>query len=99
MLAAYLVVTALCLYVTWTAVGAGQIQGIQGRYFTPVLVLLVPLLASLGGRRVHISQRTTAKAVALLSALSAIVLFMHAAAYYYDQTPWQAVPRIASALF
>jgi uncharacterized membrane protein len=97
-LAAYLLAAAFGIYLTWTSVGAGQIQGIQGRYFTPVLVLLIPLFAGLGGTRVHISQRTVAKTAMLVSAVSAIVLFAHTTHSYYHQAPWQVVPRIASAL-
>jgi fumarate reductase subunit D len=98
-LAAYLLAAALGIYLTWTAVGAGQIQGMQGRYFTPVLVLLVPLLAGLGGTRLHLGERTLAGTAMLVSGISAIVLFAHTAEFYYRQAPWQVVPRIASALF
>ncbi len=38
-------------------VGATTLNGIHGRYFTPALVLLVPLLAGLGGSRLRISRR------------------------------------------
>ena len=32
------------LYVSWTAVGANAIEGVQGRYFIPVLLLILSLL-------------------------------------------------------
>ena len=98
-LAAYLLAAALAIYLTWTAVGAAQIQGMQGRYFTPVLVLLVPLLAGLGGTRLRLGERAVARTAMLVSGVYAIVLFAHTAEFYYRQAPWQVVPRIASALF
>jgi hypothetical protein len=98
-LAAYLLAAAFAIFLTWTAVGAGQIQGMQGRYFTPVLVLLVPLLAGLGGTRLDLGERTVARTAMLVSGVYAIVLFAHTAEFYYRQAPWQVVPRIASALF
>jgi hypothetical protein len=43
----------LSLYVTWTPVGMERIDGIQGRYFIPLLpMLLFVLPGGLGGRRV-----------------------------------------------
>jgi len=35
----------LLLYLSWTPVGAGVLEGMQGRYFVPVAMLLVPWLA------------------------------------------------------
>lgn len=37
-------VIALLLYVSWTPVGAPVIDGMQARYFTPLLILLLPLV-------------------------------------------------------
>jgi len=37
--------TSVVLYVTWTRPGAPLIDGVQMRYFTPLLFLLIPLLA------------------------------------------------------
>jgi uncharacterized membrane protein len=37
--------TSVVLYLTWTRPGAALIDGVQMRYFTPLLFLLVPLLA------------------------------------------------------
>jgi hypothetical protein len=98
-LAAYLLAAALAIYLTWTAVGAAQIQGMQGRYYTPVLVLLVPLLAGLGGARLRLGERAVARTAMLVSGVYAIVLFAHTAEFYYRQAPWQVVPRVVSALF
>jgi len=47
MLAVYFLGTALALYLTWTALGAGEISGMHGRYFTLVLIFAVPMLAAL----------------------------------------------------
>jgi uncharacterized membrane protein len=98
MLIVYLLVTAFSLDLTWTAVGAGQIDGIHGRYFTPTLVILIPMLAGLGGRRLRIGDRVAGPIVMALSAFGAMVLFMHTAHYFYDETPWQIVPKLTSAL-
>jgi uncharacterized membrane protein len=38
---AYTVAIGLVLYLTWTTVGSTQIDGIQGRYFIPLLPLLI----------------------------------------------------------
>jgi uncharacterized membrane protein len=97
-LVVYLLATALALYLTWTAVGAGVIDGISGRYFTPTLTLFVPLLAGLGGPRLRIGQRTVALAVMVASTVGTVTLFAHTAQYFYHEAPWQVVPRVASAL-
>ena len=55
----YVLVTALGIYMTWDSVGATTLDGIHGRYFTPALVLLVPLLAGLGGSRLRIGRSGT----------------------------------------
>jgi len=39
--AAVLVVVAASQYVVWTPVGAGDVRGLQGRYFLPAAPLLV----------------------------------------------------------
>jgi len=44
------VVLAGGLYLYWTPVGSGLVLGFQGRYFMPMLILLVPVLA---GRYAH----------------------------------------------
>lgn len=95
---AYFLLVALALYLTWTAVGSGLIYGISGRYFTPALTLLIPLLAGLGGTRVRFGQRTVARAVMITTTLAAVALFVHTAQHFYHQAPWQVVPRVASAL-
>jgi uncharacterized membrane protein len=95
---AYVLLVALALYLTWTAVGNGRIDGISGRYFTPALTLLIPLLAGLGGTRVRFGQSTVARAVMITTTLAAVALFVHTAQHFYHQAPWQVVPRVVSAL-
>lgn len=38
--------TCLALYIGWTSVGSESIEGVQGRYFIPILVLMGLVLAS-----------------------------------------------------
>jgi uncharacterized membrane protein len=39
------VTISLLLYISWTPVGAPIIEGMQSRYFTPFLILIIPLVA------------------------------------------------------
>lgn len=39
---------AVALYIVWTPVGSPQISGIQGRYFIPLIPLLIPICGWLG---------------------------------------------------
>ena len=97
--ALYMLVVALGLYFTWTALRASAVNGIHGRYTTPALILLVPMLAGAGGSRLRIHPRVLAAAViALTTALTAVV-FVRTADYYYGQAPWDVVPRVLSAVF
>ncbi len=47
-----LVLTALLAYMAWNSVGAGRIEGWQGRYSLPLLPLLLLAMANGSGRRV-----------------------------------------------
>jgi uncharacterized membrane protein len=98
-LVVYFLATAIVLYVTWSVVGGTTIAGMHGRYFTLVLILAVPALAGAGGRRLRISERTLAGCVMVITAVSACAMFAFASHHYYNQAPWQAVPRIATVLF
>ena len=40
--------TCLALYITWTPVGSTNIEGVQGRYFIPLIALLVVFLTGKG---------------------------------------------------
>lgn len=95
----YFLGTALALYLTWTAVGSGQISGMHGRYFTLVLVLAVPLFAGVAGSRLRISPRFTAYAVMAITAAAALTTFTYAANHYYGQPPWWVISHTASVLF
>ncbi len=99
MLTVYFLGTALALYLTWTALGAGEISGMHGRYFTLVLIFAVPMLAALGGGRVRHPPRAIAAAAVIVSALSAGTMFFYASYHYYGQGPWQVVPKLTSVLF
>lgn len=95
----YFLGTALALYLTWTQVGAPQISGMHGRYFTLVMVFAIPLLAGLGGGRIQHHQRAIAAAAVIISGLSAATMFLYASYHYYGQGPWQVVPKLTSVLF
>ena len=92
-------VAALGIYLSWTAVGAGLINGLHGRYYTPALTLAIPLLAGLGGRRLRLSQRMVAAAAITLSGSGAIYLFAHVSQTYYGTSAWQALVRVLGAVF
>ncbi len=98
-LVACLIVTAFALYLTWNAVGASAIEGIQGRYFAPLLVLFVPLLV--GAVRVpwRIPHWFVPAVAMTISGAGAIVLFESTAWTYYHQTAWQVLPRVVNVLF
>lgn len=94
-----LLVTVFALYLTWNGVGAPYIQGVQGRYFAPLLVLFVPLLV--GAVRVSWSAPPWAAPAAAmtLSGVGALFLFETTAWTYYHQAAWQVAPRVVSQLF
>ena len=98
-LVTYFLATVIAIYITWTAVGASQISGMHGRYFTLVLVLAVPLFAGLGGRRLRINSRITAYSVMVISALSAAWMFSYTAQRYYAKPPWWVFAHVMSVLF
>jgi uncharacterized membrane protein len=80
--------TFLVLYVAATPVGADQIQGIQGRYFTPLAPLLgLAVVASLRRSRARISPTVAASSIvaSLVSYGMGILLSYHVVcgtAYY-----------------
>jgi hypothetical protein len=98
-LVTYFLATAVAIYITWTKVGGSQISGMHGRYFTLVLVLAVPLFASLGGRRLRFDPRITAYSVMVISALSAAWMFSYTAQRYYAKPPWWVFAHVTSVLF
>jgi uncharacterized membrane protein len=76
------------LYLSWTPLGAPQVDGVQGRYFTPIL--LVAALALEGDRPWFASPRAWVRelAVAAVAAFPALSLLVAQAAiigrYYLD---------------
>ena len=61
------------LYLVWTPVGAPEVAGMQGRYFIPLIPLLIPLF-SLAGRWVKVSLDQQRHMGILVSAVSIINL-------------------------
>jgi hypothetical protein len=49
------ILTPLVMYLTWTEVGASAVQGLQGRYFFPALLVLPAMVAAGVGPRQGIS--------------------------------------------
>ena len=94
-----LLATAFALYITWTGVGASSIDGMQGRYFTPLLLLVIPLL--IGGVRLRLRSPAwlLPLSVMVLSGAGALVLFETTAWSYYHQPGWQVLPRVLGTLF
>ncbi len=92
------VVTAFALYTTWDGVGAPIIEGIQGRYFTPLLVLFIPLLVGRVRLRRSVPDWVLPAAAMTISAAGALILFESTAWTYYHQPLWQVVPRVVSVL-
>lgn len=91
---------ALGIYVTWSAVGASTINGIHGRYYTPALILLVPMLAGLAGGRVRVRHRDAfvAAVVMALTLAGMLTVFARTSAFYYHQAPWEALSRVVSVV-
>jgi hypothetical protein len=98
-LVASLLVTAFALYLTWNAVGASKIQGIQGRYFVPLLGLFIPLLVGAVRVRWRAPDWLLPASAMAISAAGAIVLFESTAWTYYHEPAWQVLPRVVNTLF
>jgi uncharacterized membrane protein len=58
------------LYLTWTPVGASVVQGVQGRYFIPVLLVLALSVAGLRSLYPPTTERLTAAILSFFYALS-----------------------------
>lgn len=92
-------VTVFTLYVAWNGVGAPTISGVQGRYFSALLVLAIPLLAGLARPRPRVPAWVVPVTVMTATATGAIVLFESTAWSYYHQALWQVAPRVVRQLF
>ena len=65
------------LYVQWTAVGAEKIDGVQGRYFLPIMILLPVVICRTNIRKIYptiITQRTVL-CYSLFMNIIALVMF------------------------
>lgn len=94
-----LLVTAFALYLTWNGVGASLIEGVQGRYFAPLLVLFIPLLVGAVKLRRRVADRVVPVSVMVTSAAGALILFESTAWTYYHQPAWQVLPRVVGQVF
>jgi uncharacterized membrane protein len=63
----------LGLYLTWTPVGGGSIQGIQGRYLIPVFAILIPVFVSRKNEPSLLTRRYLMAGVLLLEIATAVV--------------------------
>jgi hypothetical protein len=92
-------VTVFTLYATWNGVGASSIDGVQGRYFSALLVLAVPLLAGLARIRPRVPEWLVPVTVMTVTGTGAIIIFESTAWSYYHQALWQVAPRVVRQLF
>lgn len=67
------IAVALALYLVWTPVGATTVDGIQGRYFIPLIPLLIPLF-TIVSRWIRISLDKPYRMGMLVSVVSLINL-------------------------
>lgn len=70
----------LLLYISWTPVGALTIEGIQARYLTPLLLLLIPLMTSYDKREVATLKPRWYRYVPLLFLFASLFAAFH---YFY----------------
>ncbi len=82
---ASLVSIALALYLVWTKVGSSQVSGIQGRYFIPIIPLLIPLFVLLSQKvRVTFSRpEVMGQLVVGISSLNLIVFSLLTLVWFY----------------
>lgn len=70
----------LAIYLTWTRPGQDHVDGLQGRYFIPVLAILIPALTS---KRAEPSQNAQKYLVLFLLILSIATLVLFTFYYRY----------------
>lgn len=63
----YCLAVFVIAYLSWTPIHAGQIWGVQGRYFIPALLLLAVVLASL------VNRGADQRAIAIMATLGGIL--------------------------
>lgn len=78
---ASLIIIAGVLYLAWTPVGESQVSGIQGRYFLPLVPLLIPMFM-LVRRRVKITTDKPYNIGVLVSIISGVNLIAMLAVTY-----------------
>ncbi len=80
-----LVSVAGALYILWTPVGASQVSGIQGRYFIPILPLLIPCFALLGRvvRVVFDKPQRMGQIVVLISCINLSAMILLTLKWFY----------------
>ncbi|HVI68887.1 MAG TPA: DUF2142 domain-containing protein [Magnetospirillaceae bacterium] len=72
----------LLLYISWTPVGARTVDGMQSRYFTPFLILLIPLAAGLA-TKLTTSSRLLSEAWLRYLPVAFLVASVIAEFYYF----------------
>jgi uncharacterized membrane protein len=68
--------SATVLYISWTKVGSPVIEGLQGRYFLPILPLLAPGLVAIKSFHLKISQELFGVIVALVSSVNLCLMVL-----------------------
>ena len=72
--------TCLALYITWTPVGSPNIDGVQGRYFIPLIAVLILLL---GGKKRFIEDKETHEKDMLIILAMVGAMLIKTVTYYY----------------
>ena len=65
------------LYIQWTALGAGTIEGIQGRYFLPILILIPIIICRTkpGKRRSIVTDKTVLYYSVIVNVIALVTIF------------------------
>ncbi|MFZ3009471.1 MAG: DUF2142 domain-containing protein [Candidatus Microsaccharimonas sp.] len=80
-----MIATALILYLTWSAVGAGRVDGLQGRYFIALIPLLVgPALFLQKYLKISMSKTTLGVIVGGVSAVNLLVMILLTFEWFYQ---------------
>jgi uncharacterized membrane protein len=74
------VLISTALYITWTPVGVERIDGIQGRYFIPLLPILLTLLSTL--KISHSINKIESKALVVCSCFLTYTVWVLITSYY-----------------